>query len=60
MDAKSRAFLVRPHQPRIIRHIGDEDCGKTPGLARIAFAGRELQIWECLMRLYRRFGLVSF
>ena len=26
-----RAFLVRPHQPRIARHIGGEDRGKTAG-----------------------------
>ena len=28
-----RAFLVRPHQPRIPRHIGSEDRGETAGLA---------------------------
>jgi hypothetical protein len=25
-----RTLLVRPHQPRIARHIGGEDRGKTP------------------------------
>jgi len=29
-------FPRPPHQPRIIRHIGDDDCSKTPDLARIA------------------------
>jgi len=29
IDAEARAFLVRPHQPRITRHIGGEDCGKA-------------------------------
>jgi hypothetical protein len=36
MDAKSRAFLVRPHQRRTTRHIGDDDCDEAPDLARIA------------------------
>src|SRR5580704_17201567 len=28
-EAFERAFLVHPHQPRIPRHIGCEDCGET-------------------------------
>jgi len=28
-----RAFLVRPHQPRIARHIGGQDGGEAAGLA---------------------------
>ena len=68
MDAKARAFLVCPHQPRITRHIGGEDCGKAPGLAQIASlaaradpgsAARELPDLGMLMRLHSRFGLVS-
>jgi hypothetical protein len=31
--AFERAFLVRPHQPRIPRHIRGEDGGETAGLA---------------------------
>jgi hypothetical protein len=30
-EAFVRAFLVRPHQPRIPRHIGGEDSGKAAG-----------------------------
>ena len=30
-EAFVRAFLVRPHQPRIPRHIGGEDRGKAAG-----------------------------
>ena len=29
----ARAALVRPHEPRIPRHIGGEDRGETAGLA---------------------------
>ena len=29
LEAFERAFLVRPHQPRIPRHIGGEDRGET-------------------------------
>jgi hypothetical protein len=28
-EAFERALLVHPHQPRIPRHIGGEDCGET-------------------------------
>jgi hypothetical protein len=35
-EAFERAFLVRPHQPRISRHIGGEDRGEAPGLAHSA------------------------
>jgi hypothetical protein len=35
-EAFERAFLVRPHQPRIPRHIGGEDRGETAGLAHVA------------------------
>jgi hypothetical protein len=31
LEALMRAFLVRPHQPRIARHIGGEDRGETAG-----------------------------
>jgi hypothetical protein len=33
LEAFERAFLVRPHQPRISRHIGGEDRGQPTGLA---------------------------
>jgi len=29
LEAFERAFLVRPHQPRIARHIGGEDRGEA-------------------------------
>jgi hypothetical protein len=29
LEAFERALLVRPHQPRIPRHIGGEDRGET-------------------------------
>jgi hypothetical protein len=29
LEAFERALLVRPHQPRIPRHIGGEDCGEA-------------------------------
>ena len=35
LEAFERPFLVRPHQPRIPRHIGGEDRGKTAGLAHV-------------------------
>src|SRR6266851_4905527 len=35
-EAFERAFLVRPHQPRIRRPIGGEDRGETAGLAHAA------------------------
>ena len=35
-EAFQRAFLVRPHQPRISRHIGGKDRGETAGLAHVA------------------------
>ena len=31
LEAFERAFLVRPHQPRIPRHIGGEDRGEVAG-----------------------------
>ena len=31
LEAFERAFLVRPHQPRIPRHIGGKNRGKTAG-----------------------------
>ena len=31
LEAFERAFLVRPHQPRIPRHIGGQDRSKTAG-----------------------------
>jgi len=34
-EAFERAFLVRPHQPRIPRDIGGEDRGETAGLAHV-------------------------
>ena len=36
LEAFERALLVRPHQPRIPRHIGGEDRGETAGLAHVA------------------------
>ena len=35
-EAFERAFLVRPHQPRIPRDIGGEDRGETAGLAHVS------------------------
>jgi len=35
-EAFVRAFLVRPHQPRIPRHIGGEDRSEPAGLAHVA------------------------
>src|SRR5262249_12052927 len=32
-QALERAFLIRPHQPRIPRHIGSEDCREPAGPA---------------------------
>jgi len=32
-EAFERAFLIRPHQPRIPRDIGGEDRGEATGLA---------------------------
>ena len=32
LEAFERAFLVRPHQPRIASHIGGKDRGKAAGL----------------------------
>ncbi len=34
LEAFERAFLVRPHQPRIPRHIGGKDRGEAAGLAQ--------------------------
>jgi len=31
LEAFERAFLVRPHQTRVARHIGGEDRGKAAG-----------------------------
>ena len=51
LEAFERAFLVRPHQPRIPRHIGGEDRGEfafdrghvdQPLVLRPQFVGREL------------------
>jgi hypothetical protein len=36
LEAFERAFLIRPHQPRIPRHIGREDRSETAGLAHDA------------------------
>jgi hypothetical protein len=36
-EAFERAFLVRPHQPRIPRDIGGEDRSETAGLAHVAW-----------------------
>ena len=33
LEAFERAFLIRPHQPRIPRHIGGEDRSEAAGLA---------------------------
>ena len=35
-EAFERAFLVRPHQPRVTCHIGGEDRGETAGLAHVS------------------------
>jgi hypothetical protein len=34
-EAFERAFLVRPHRPRILRDIGGEDRSETAGLAHV-------------------------
>jgi hypothetical protein len=38
-EAFERALFVRPHQPRIPRHIGGEDRGEAAGLAHITSPG---------------------
>ncbi len=43
LEAFERAFLVRPHQPRIPRHIGGEDRGETAGLGSCRLARRQAQ-----------------
>jgi hypothetical protein len=35
-EAFVRAFLIRPHQPRIPRHIGGQDRGEAAGLGHVA------------------------
>ena len=35
-EAFERAFVIRPHQPRITRHIGGEDRGEAAGLAHVS------------------------
>jgi hypothetical protein len=35
-EAFERAFLIRPHQPRIPRHIGGQDRGEPAGLAHVS------------------------
>jgi hypothetical protein len=35
-EAFERAFLIRPHQPRVARHIGREDRSEAAGLAHVA------------------------
>ena len=45
-----RAFLVRPHQPRIARHIGGEDRGEAAGLVH---ASRNIR-WRRRRRSARR------
>ena len=34
LETFERAFLIRPHQPRIPRHIGGEDRSEPAGLAQ--------------------------
>ena len=38
LEAFERAFLVRPHQPRIPRHIGGEDRGETAAGGHLGLA----------------------
>src|SRR5690349_4719130 len=38
LEAFERPILVRPHQPRIPRHIGGEDRGETARLAHFSSA----------------------
>ena len=35
IQSSERAFLIRPHQPRIPRHIGGEDRSEPAGLAHV-------------------------
>jgi hypothetical protein len=42
VEAFERTLLVRPHQPRIARHIGGEDRGKSAG------GGRGVHCWAAL------------
>jgi hypothetical protein len=36
IQAFEGAFLVRPHQPRIPRHISGQDCGEAAGGGHVA------------------------
>ena len=36
LEAFERAFLIRPHQPRISRHIGGKDRGEPARLAHVS------------------------
>jgi hypothetical protein len=47
LEAAQRAFLIRPHQPRIARDIGGEDGGKAAGsrhLLRRSIVSMELTL----------------
>ena len=40
LEAFERALLVRPHPPRIPRHIGGQDRGETAGGGHVRLSGR--------------------
>ena len=46
LEAFEGAFLVRPHQPRIPRHIGGKDRGEAARLAHVCLASRQAQARE--------------
>ena len=46
LEAFERAFLVRPHQPRIPRHIGGEDRGETAGLGHLIWSDQVTAIGQ--------------
>src|SRR5271167_1749623 len=35
-EASEGAFFIRPHQPRIARHVGGKDRGETAALAHVS------------------------
>jgi len=51
-----RAFFVRPHQPRISRHIGGDDRGEAAALAHVASptAMRRLERYSSRCSAFRR------
>src|SRR5262249_49859484 len=49
LQAVERAFLIRPHQPRVARHIGGQDRGKATRRGRVT-APRDPLLWSPMPR----------